>query len=649
MLPYHISLLESELQKRKDRNSRYSLRAFASFLGIDPSALSRILHGKQELSVQLALQVVLKLNLQGEEQERFIGSVAREKYVQTLQTLGEGVSINQLTVALQESEERYRALHDVVDQMVSISELIRDPEGKAIDARLLRVNPAWEKQTGISRERAVGHLISELIPKGLASWLELFDRVVQTRQPERVEKYLPDLDQWYDILVTPIEDDRYMSIGKSTTERHRQDERQTFLIELNDVLSSVSDPTQVQFEATRLLAERLQASRSFYTEVSEDESQGVVQADFRRDGRTPSLKGNYSFSTFRTSLELSRLGPVIIPDTQSFDRFSEVERVGYAAISIGSILFATHLRAGKVVALLSVSEETPREWKPLEIELVQLTAERTWGAVERARAEVALRKSEAALAQQSRFLDATFTALPDCVYAFGPDLRLIYTNRAMQTLFGLTNEEMVGRSFAELGYPPELVFRLDSQMEKLFRDGKSIEDETEFTSPTGITAVFHYLWNPVRDENGEVVLGVGVSRDTTERHRLARELHESELRLKATFETLPIALAVLDEKAVVLLANPAMKRFLPTGIAPSQDATHAPRWQAQYPDGTSIPRDDFPCARALRGIDVVPGIEMQFSDGGPEVRIRVASRPLKGGEGRATGAILIVETLDRAE
>ena len=52
------------------------------------------------------------------------------------------------------------------------------------------------------------------------------------------------------------------------------------------------------------------------------------------------------------------------------------------------------LKDNRKVGALCVADMEPRVWKPVEIELVKETAERTWAAVERTRAEAALRASE---------------------------------------------------------------------------------------------------------------------------------------------------------------------------------------------------------------------------------------------------------------
>lgn len=84
---YHVQVLLREIEKRKEKNSRYSLRGFAGFLGVAPSTLSRILTNGQELSVSGTKKIMKKLQLTDEERLLFVASVAEEKKLRTLQTL----------------------------------------------------------------------------------------------------------------------------------------------------------------------------------------------------------------------------------------------------------------------------------------------------------------------------------------------------------------------------------------------------------------------------------------------------------------------------------------------------------------------------------------------------------------------------------
>lgn len=90
---YHVEFLRSELERRKAKNSRYSMRAFASFLEIHPSALSRILNGLQEISLQVALLVLKQLKMTDAEKRLFLASVAEEKRFSASQVLADAINL----------------------------------------------------------------------------------------------------------------------------------------------------------------------------------------------------------------------------------------------------------------------------------------------------------------------------------------------------------------------------------------------------------------------------------------------------------------------------------------------------------------------------------------------------------------------------
>ncbi|MFN3388624.1 MAG: PAS domain-containing protein [Allosphingosinicella sp.] len=141
-----------------------------------------------------------------------------------------------------------------------------------------------------------------------------------------------------------------------------------------------------------------------------------------------------------------------------------------------------------------------------------------------------------ALAARLRFLEATLSSIPDFVYAFDPQRRFAYVNAAMLRLFGLPADEVVGRTFAELGYPSALAERLNGHIDQVLNHGITVEDEVFYRSPTGQAAYFSYLWGPIRGPDGAIELVVGVSRDTSERHAFVEALRTSEARLRAATE-----------------------------------------------------------------------------------------------------------------
>ncbi|MCW3798481.1 PAS domain S-box protein [Sphingomonas sp. BN140010] len=154
--------------------------------------------------------------------------------------------------------------------------------------------------------------------------------------------------------------------------------------------------------------------------------------------------------------------------------------------------------------------------------------------------------TQAELASQTRFLEATLSSIPDFVYAFDPQHRFIYANRAMLGLFGLSAEEMRGRTFADLDYPTDLAELLNSHIARVLAEGATVTGEVFYESPTGYSAYFDYVWGPVFAADGSVELVVGVSRDTSERHAFEEALSTNEARLRAATELVGLGIYSWD-------------------------------------------------------------------------------------------------------
>jgi uncharacterized protein (TIGR02147 family) len=72
---YHQTLLKNELAKKIAQNPRYSIRAFAKRLGLDPTALSKLLNGSKKLTPGLADKISNRLELSPNEREDILASM----------------------------------------------------------------------------------------------------------------------------------------------------------------------------------------------------------------------------------------------------------------------------------------------------------------------------------------------------------------------------------------------------------------------------------------------------------------------------------------------------------------------------------------------------------------------------------------------
>jgi signal transduction histidine kinase len=169
--------------------------------------------------------------------------------------------------------------------------------------------------------------------------------------------------------------------------------RHTFLLRLGDAIRLLVDPTAIQGEASRLLGERLATDRAYYAEIDETLGHILVDQNFCRTG-VPSIVGRYALGNWvRVTFRMG--GPVVVADTSTSPLIPETDRPALAAVGGGAFVAAPLIRDGRLVAALCVADLAPRVWSPEEVELVSDTAERTWEAIERARAEGQLRDADA--------------------------------------------------------------------------------------------------------------------------------------------------------------------------------------------------------------------------------------------------------------
>jgi PAS domain S-box-containing protein len=124
-------------------------------------------------------------------------------------------------------------------------------------------------------------------------------------------------------------------------------------------------------------------------------------------------------------------------------------------------------------------------------------------------------------------------------------------------------------------------------------------------------------------------------------------LRESEALLSAILAQLPVALGVTDVKGQWIVSNALIDRFVPNGI-PSSRPDRAGRWRAYDLHGKSIPAENWPGQRALRGEVVSPGLEMIFTDDNGQDRwMRVSTAPLRNDAGQIIGATCVVQDIDQ--
>jgi PAS domain S-box-containing protein len=105
----------------------------------------------------------------------------------------------QIQQDLARSAQRYRTLFESIDEGFCILEVLCDASGRPRDYRFVEVNPAFERQAGLSN--AVGRTIRELVPAIEDSYIETYGRVALTGETIRFESRADALDRWFDAFA----------------------------------------------------------------------------------------------------------------------------------------------------------------------------------------------------------------------------------------------------------------------------------------------------------------------------------------------------------------------------------------------------------------------------------------------------------------
>ncbi len=129
-------------------------------------------------------------------------------------------------------------------------------------------------------------------------------------------------------------------------------------------------------------------------------------------------------------------------------------------------------------------------------------------------------------------------------------------NKGAEHIFGYTAHEAIGQHIT-LIIPPD---RRDEEADILarLRRGERVDHfSTVRMRKDGTTLDVSLTVSPVKDSTGRVIGASKVARDITEQRRTEQALRESEERFRSMAETATDAIFRIDERSMVLFANPA--------------------------------------------------------------------------------------------
>jgi len=329
----------------------------------------------------------------------------------------------------------------------------------------------------------------------------------------------------------------------------------SFALHLADSLREIADPAEIMWIAASKLAIHLGAGQAAYTEIDPTGEFAIIERDWN-DGSMASNAGRHRLEAYGATLiaDLRAGKTVAIGDVSKDSRTNaRAARDMFAEVGVASLLVVPLVKAGKLVATLALHHRAARRWSGSDMEAAEATAERTWAAVERARAEKALGESERRLRRIFDAIDEGYCVCEIIVDDEGRavDYRFLEVNPLFETMSGLSNA--VGRTASEL--VPGLEAHWAETYGRAALGGETLRFES---GSQAMGREFNVFATPV-EPHGCFAL---IFTDITERKREEADRIASEARFRLVVEQSPDGIFVADSSGRYIDVNPAGEKML---------------------------------------------------------------------------------------
>jgi PAS domain S-box-containing protein len=520
------------------------------------------------------------------------------------------------------AEERYRALLASLDDGFCLVEV--DADGR--DFRFLEANPAFEAHTGL--RGVVGRTARELVPGQELLWPKHLAAVVASGRPTRFEEHTPTLGRWFDLFASPVGPPELRQVAVLVTDvtaHKRREAHQALLAALSGDFAQLVTAEDILRAVGRRLGAHLELTHVNLADV--DDASGTVSVldDWTADG-TPSFARSFRLGDYLSAefLRASRAGEtVVLHDTQADPR---ADAAAYAALGVGAFITVPFHVAGAWKAYVTVISAGPRTWRDDEVELVREVAHQLFPRLERARAEAALRQSEARYRSLFASMDEGCCVTQGLFDAGGRlvDCRYLEVNPAFERHTGLKGVQ--GRTFREVN--PGVESHWFDVLGEVARTGAPVRFESHSPSVGRWYDVYAFRTGEPHERKVATLFS-----DVTARRQAEAALREERHKLLSIFQQAPVLICIVEGRELTFtFANPTYLTLMgrqdlvgkrPADVMPAEDAARYGALAEQ------VMRTGVPYIGKE-----VPG---QFGDHFGYTNF--VYQPLKDAEGRVTGVL----------
>ncbi|MGB8657169.1 MAG: PAS domain S-box protein [Candidatus Zixiibacteriota bacterium] len=388
---------------------------------------------------------------------------------------------------------------------------------------------------------------------------------------------------WSQIIATPIKDKKgnieaALEAVVPITERKRAEQIQTVLYRIANAANTAKDLGEL-FKTIREELGTVLDTTNFYIALRGKET-GVISLAYHIDE-----KGKFdSFPPGRTLTSyILKTGEPILVTQEVRKRLIEAGEIDQTGTPSKVWLGAPLKIDEEVRGVIGVQNYTnPSAYGEGEVEILRFVSQQIATAIDRVRAQEALRESEERFRQLAENIDHVFW-LTDW-----ENSKLLYVNPSYQKLFGRS---------CQSAYQDRLNWyqvihaddrdRVRESLVKNAKLGQSTEVEYRIVRDDGTIRWILDRNYPVRDRDGKVCRIASIAEDITERKRAEQALRESEERLKLVLEGAELGSWDQNMKTGKVVRNPRWAEML--GYTLEEIDSHANAWKELiHPDDLPI-------------------------------------------------------------